>query len=109
MGRPPPVGGGRRALGADRHPVGGFLGASPPRKYFHSRADLHAEIAARGRAVRNGAGYPSVGAQADRAFLDGAGVRGTRGDQREALSWYRRARDLGDAEADRLLKSIKPD
>jgi hypothetical protein len=50
-----------------------------------------------------------MGETFDPAFLDGAGIRGTRGDQREALSWYRRARDLGDAEADRLLKSIKPD
>ena len=41
-------------------------------------------------------------------FLNRAGIRFIQGDQREALSWYRRAWDLGDAEADRLLKTLEP-
>jgi TPR repeat protein len=49
-----------------------------------------------------------MGATFDSAFLERAGIRGTKGDQQEALSWYQRARDLGDTEADRLLKTIKP-
>jgi hypothetical protein len=49
-----------------------------------------------------------MGATFDPAFLERAGIRGTKGDQQEALSWYERARDLGDTEADRLLKTFKP-
>jgi TPR repeat protein len=49
-----------------------------------------------------------MGATFDPAFLARAGIRDTRGDRREALSWYRRARDLGDAGAERLLKSFEP-
>jgi len=48
-----------------------------------------------------------MGGTFDPAFLARAAIPDTRGDQREALSWYRRARDLGDAEADRLLKTFE--
>jgi hypothetical protein len=48
-----------------------------------------------------------MGETFDPAFLARAGIRGTGGDQRQALSWYRRARDLGDAEAARLLKTLE--
>jgi TPR repeat protein len=35
----------------------------------------------------------------DPAFLDRIGIYQMAGDRQRALSWYRRARDLGDAEA----------
>ena len=41
-------------------------------------------------------------------FLDQARLRGARGDLSTALSWYRRARDLGVAEAEILLKTLEP-
>jgi hypothetical protein len=56
----------------------------------------------------DGGGALRMGATFDPAFLDRVGVRGTRVDQRQALSWYRRARDLGDVDADRLLKRLEP-
>jgi Peptidase C39 family len=43
----------------------------------------------------------------DPVFLDQARLRGARGDLSTALSWYRRARDLGVAEAEILLKSLE--
>ena len=48
-----------------------------------------------------------MGGTFDSAFLARAGIPDTRGDQRQALSWYRRALDLGDAEAERLLKTFE--
>jgi hypothetical protein len=48
-----------------------------------------------------------MGGTFDPTFLARAGIPNTRGDQREALSWYRRSRDLGDAEAERLLKTFE--
>ena len=53
----------------------------------------------------DGRGALRMGATFDPAFLARVGIQGTRGDEGEALSWYRRARDLGDAEADRLLRN----
>jgi hypothetical protein len=47
-----------------------------------------------------------VGETYDGRLLSKLGVRGMRGDPQEAASWYRRARDLGDADAaERLLGS----
>jgi TPR repeat protein len=66
------------------------------------------------RAAEAGDGHAALrmGVTFDPAFLERAGeragIRGAKGDQLEALSWYRRARDLGDAEADRLLKGRGP-
>jgi capsular polysaccharide biosynthesis protein len=61
------------------------------------------------RAAEIGDGHAALqmGATFDPAFLDHAGIRGIQGNQREALSWYRRARDLGDAEAERLLNTLE--
>jgi hypothetical protein len=56
----------------------------------------------------DGQGALRMGMTFDPAFLQRAAIRGGQGDQQKALSWYRRARDLGDAEADRLLKSLAP-
>jgi capsular polysaccharide biosynthesis protein len=56
----------------------------------------------------DGRGALRMGATFDPAILDRAGIRGAQGNQPEALSWYRRARDLGDAEADRLVKTLEP-
>jgi len=56
----------------------------------------------------DGRGALQMGATFDPAFLDRAGLRGAQGNQPEALWWYRRARDLGDTEADRLLKTLEP-
>ena len=61
------------------------------------------------RATEMGDGHAALrmGATFDRAFLDHAGIHGIEGNQREALSWYRRARDLGDAEAERMLNTLE--
>jgi hypothetical protein len=61
------------------------------------------------RAAEMGDGRAALwmGATSDPAFLDRAGIRGTKGDWAEARTWYQRARDLGDAEADRLLKTLE--
>lgn len=48
-----------------------------------------------------------LGATFDPWFLSRAGLRGVRGDVAVAVHWYRRARDLGAAEAETLLKSIE--
>jgi hypothetical protein len=62
------------------------------------------------RAVEAGDGRAALrmGATFDPAFLDQVSIRGAVGDQREALSWYRRARDLGKAEAERRLQNSQP-
>jgi TPR repeat protein len=60
------------------------------------------------RASEMGDGHAALrmGTTFDPAFLEGAVIRDTRGDKRQAELWYRRARDLGAAEADRLLKML---
>jgi len=62
------------------------------------------------RAVEAGDGRAALrmGATFDPAFLDQVNIRGAFRDQRQALSWYRRARDLGQAEAERRLNDSKP-
>jgi hypothetical protein len=47
-----------------------------------------------------------MGATFDPAFLDRADPRAARGDPAEARVWYERARDLGEVEAERWLKSL---
>jgi len=59
----------------------------------------HAAYAGEGRAALR------LGETFDPVFLDQARLRAARGDLSTALSWYRRARDLGVAEAEILLKS----
>ena len=61
------------------------------------------------RAIEMGDGHAAVsmGATFDPAFLERAGIRGTKGSQEKALFWYRYARGLGNAEADRLLKNFE--
>ena len=56
----------------------------------------------------DGRGALRMGETFDPVFLDRADIRGTQGDEQEALSWYRRASALGDAEAVRLLKNLDP-
>ena len=48
-----------------------------------------------------------IGATYDPTFLDRAGIRGETGSLQQALYWYRRARDLGNAEAERRLKDLR--
>jgi hypothetical protein len=48
-----------------------------------------------------------LGATFDPGFLGQAGVRGVLGDPAQALFWYRRARDLGGAGAERWIKSLE--
>jgi hypothetical protein len=48
-----------------------------------------------------------LGATFDPGFLGRAGVRGTIGDSAQASSWYRRARDLGNAAAGDRLKTLE--
>lgn len=47
-----------------------------------------------------------VGRTFDPAYLERAGVRGMRGDLDEAAVWYRRARDLGESDAQRYLDNL---
>ena len=47
-----------------------------------------------------------VGATYDPTFLASVGVRGLRGDENVAMTWYHRARDLGDPEAETFLKIL---
>jgi len=62
------------------------------------------------RAADAGEGQAALrlGETFDPVFLDQARLRGARGDSSTALSWYRRAHDLGVAEAEILLKSLEP-
>jgi ABC-type protease/lipase transport system fused ATPase/permease subunit len=61
------------------------------------------------RAVEMGNGHAALrmGATFDPAFLGRADIRGTKGDPEKALFWYQQARDLGDMEADGLLKALE--
>jgi TPR repeat protein len=61
------------------------------------------------RAADAGDGRAAIrlGETFDPVFLDRAQLRGARGDFSTALSWYRRARDLGAADADILIKSLE--
>src|SRR5580692_4573730 len=54
----------------------------------------------------NGRAALRMGESFDRAFLDSIGIYRMIGDRQLALSWYRRARDLGDTEAARLLHKL---
>jgi hypothetical protein len=62
------------------------------------------------RAVEAGDGRAALrmGATFDPAFLNQANIRSAFGDQRQAHSWYRRARDLGQAEAERRFSEPRP-
>jgi TPR repeat protein len=57
-------------------------------------------------AMGNGHAALRMGMTFDPIFLERANIFSIAGDQQKALSWYRRARDLGDSEADRLLKRL---
>jgi hypothetical protein len=61
------------------------------------------------RAADAGAGLAAVrlGETFDPAFLDRAHLRGARGDPGQAVSWYRRALDLGVTDAEVLLKALR--
>jgi hypothetical protein len=48
-----------------------------------------------------------LGETFDPVFLEQAHLRGARGDLTAALSWYRRARDMGIGEAEVLLNSLE--
>jgi TPR repeat protein len=56
----------------------------------------------------NGRAALRMGKSFDPAFLDGIGISRMLGDRQLALSWYRRASDLGDAEAVQLLQKLEP-
>jgi len=62
-----------------------------------------------GRAASAGDGQAALrlGETFDPVFLDHAHLRSARGDLAAALSWYRRARDMGAAEAEILLNSLE--
>ena len=55
----------------------------------------------------NGRAALRMGESFDRAFLDSIGIYRIIGDRQVALSWYRRARDLGDTEAAQLLHKLE--
>ena len=61
------------------------------------------------RAVDGGAGLAAVrlGETYDPLFLDRVHLRGVRADPDAALSWYRRARDLGATDAEVLLRALE--
>lgn len=48
-----------------------------------------------------------LGATFDPIVLDRAGIRGVSADPVQALSWYRRARELGVAEAEQRIKALE--
>jgi hypothetical protein len=50
-----------------------------------------------------------LGMTFDRAFFNSDCLRGVRCDSASAISWYRRARELGQAEAEILLKKLNPE
>jgi TPR repeat protein len=56
----------------------------------------------------NGRAALRMGESFDPAFLDSIGISRMLGDRRLALSWYRRACDLGDSEAVQLLQKLEP-
>src|SRR5215472_16239802 len=56
----------------------------------------------------NGRAALQMGKSFDPAFLDSIGISRMLGDRQLALSWYRRACDLGDAEAAPLLQKLEP-
>ena len=56
----------------------------------------------------NGRAALRMGESFDPAFLDSIGISRMLGDRQLALSWYRRACDLGDAEAVQLLQKVEP-
>jgi hypothetical protein len=62
------------------------------------------------RAAEGGEGRAALrlGNTFDPVFLDFAHLHGVRGDAGVAVLWYRRARDLGRAEAEILLKRLDP-
>jgi len=74
-----------------------------------SKGDLAAARLFYERAANAGDGQAAVrlGETFDPVFLDHAHLAGVRGDFSTALSWYRRARDLGAADADILIKSLE--
>jgi TPR repeat protein len=55
----------------------------------------------------NGRAALRMGESFDRAFLDSIGIYRMISDRQLALSWYRRARDLGDTEAAQLLHKLE--
>jgi Mrp family chromosome partitioning ATPase len=61
------------------------------------------------RAAEAGDGRAALrmGETFDPAFFYRANIRGVSGNQQEALSWYQRARELGEPGAERLLKTFK--
>ena len=61
------------------------------------------------RAAEAGDGRAALrmGETFDAAFFYRANIRGVSGNQQEALSWYQRARELGEPGAERLLKTFK--
>jgi TPR repeat protein len=60
------------------------------------------------RAANTGSGHAALlmAETFDPAFLGRAGVRGVRGDADAAAAWYRRARDLGDRDAERRFEIL---
>ena len=74
-----------------------------------SKGDLLAARLFYERAADGGNGQAALklGETFDPVFLDRAHLRAAHGDWSIALSWYRRARDLGVGEAEILLKSLE--
>ena len=74
-----------------------------------SKGDLLAARLFYERAADEGDGQAALklGESFDPVFLDRAHLPGARGDRSMALSWYRRARDLGVTEAEIMLKSLE--
>jgi TPR repeat protein len=74
-----------------------------------SKGDLVAARLFYERAADAGEGQAALrlGETFDPNFLNRIHLVGVRGDTRTALSWYRRARDLGAAEAEILLNNLQ--
>jgi TPR repeat protein len=76
---------------------------------FFSARDISSARLYYERAAEAGDGQAAVqlGASFDPVMLERAGVYGVIGDPAQALSWYRRARELGVAEAEHRIKSLE--
>lgn len=61
----------------------------------------------RAATAESGPGATGAGKTYDPVFLAGIDARGIRGDRVRAVSWYRRAIALGDAEAGERLKLLE--
>ena len=94
---------GRQASGAD---ISGFVARGDDFLALHDIASARL-FYDRAAEAGDGRGALRLGMTFDPIFLKQAGFYGAPGDSDKALFWYRRASDLGDGEAKRLLGTVQ--